>query len=113
MFARPARVLSPAEAIRLSSSGAMTVIDVRGADEVARTGKARGAHHIPLPQIASKGDPRHPEFEPELSGRPIAVYCASGNRSGVAAQVLRSLGHAEVHNIGGLGDWMAAGGAVD
>ncbi len=42
----------------------------------------------------------------------VAVYCASGGRSQMAAQVLISLGYREVHNIGGLFDWQAAGGAI-
>ncbi len=113
MFTRPTRALSAADAVRLSAQGAVAILDVRGADEIARTGKARGAHHIPLPHIPSRCDPRRPDFDATLSGRPIAVYCASGNRSGTAVQLLRSMGHAEVHNIGGLGDWIAAGGVVD
>jgi rhodanese-related sulfurtransferase len=30
----------------------------------------------------------------------------------MAAQMLVGLGYVEVYNIGGLGDWQAAGGAV-
>lgn len=109
---RPA--FSPADAVARNDAGEMIVIDVRNHDEVARTGKARGAVHIPLMLIETQADPRHPECLDVLKdGRPIGVYCASGNRSGMAVQALRRFGHAEVHNIGGLGDWLAAGGALD
>jgi len=86
---------------------------VRNADEVARSGKARGAINIPLMLLSMQADPRSPECRKELSaGAPIAVYCASGGRSGSAVALLKRMGHAEAHNIGGLGDWVAAGGKL-
>jgi len=114
---RPARTATPkltaADAVRMAQKGEITVIDVRGHDEVARSGKAKGAIHIPLMMIPNKADPRHPEFHPELStDKPVAVYCASGARSGMAAQMLERFGFPAVHNIGGLGDWVSAGGPV-
>ena len=112
--AQPASGLSPADAVRLIAEGSIQVIDVRGHDEVARSGKAKGAVHIPLFQIAQQADPRHPEFHPSLTtDKPVAVYCASGARSGMAAQTLRQFGFAEVHNIGGLMHWQSAGGQTE
>ena len=109
---RPA--FSAAEAIAEAEAGRMIVIDVRGHDEVARSGKAKGAVHIPLMLLEARADPRHPEcLEVMKEGRPIGVYCASGNRSGMAVQALQRLGHQNVQNIGGLSDWLAAGGALD
>ena len=45
-------------------------------------------------------------------GKPVCVYCASGGRSGRAAQMLQQMGYDQVHNVGGLGDWIAGGGQV-
>lgn len=105
--------IQPAEAVRRAKAGEITVIDVRGHDEVAATGKAEGALHIPLMLVSTKADPRHPEFHPELdTGKPVAVYCASGARSQAAGQMLLQYGFDQVFNIGGFGDWSAAGGPV-
>lgn len=105
--------LSPQDAVRLASEGALTVVDVRDHNEIAMTGKAEGALHIPLAVIRMQVDPRSPDFHPDLdTAKPVAVYCASGARSSMAAQVFRQMGFDEVHNIGGLGHWQMAGGAV-
>lgn len=112
--ARPARQgLSATDAVQKAKAGEIQIIDVRGHDEIARSGKAAQAIHIPLMLLQSQADPRHPEFHPELTtDKPVAVYCASGARSNMAAQILRQFGFTEVHNIGGLGDWVAAGGEL-
>ena len=106
--------MSPAEAIEGARDGSVTVIDVREHGEVAMSGKAKGALHIPLMRLRDMADPRHPDFHPDLNSTSrIAIYCASGGRSGAAANTLRQLGYEDVHNIGGFGHWVKAGGAVE
>ncbi|MDP5349061.1 MAG: sulfurtransferase, partial [Paracoccaceae bacterium] len=74
----------------------------------------RGTLHIPLMRLPMMADPRHPDFDQRLAGgKPIALYCASGARSGMAANILQKLGHADTHNLGGLQHWAAAGGTID
>lgn len=105
--------LTAAEAVARVRAGDLTLIDVRDPGELAATGRAEGALHVPLTVLRMKCDPSSPECLPELStDRPVAVYCASGGRSQMAAQMLTSMGYHEVHNIGGLFDWQAAGGAI-
>jgi len=90
----------------------ITVIDVREASEIAASGKAKGALHIPLALIPIKADPKAPDVAKGLSlDRPVAVYCASGMRSGAAVTALKKLGY-DAHNIGTIRDWSAAGGAI-
>ena len=102
------------QAIAEAAAGNLIVIDVRELAEVKSTGKAKGALHLPLSVLALKCDPRSPECHPALkAGKPVALYCASGGRSGMAAQNLTRMGYAQVHNIGGFGDWVAAGGPVE
>ncbi|WP_373050398.1 rhodanese-like domain-containing protein [Thalassovita aquimarina] len=106
--------MTAAEAIAQSDEGAITVIDVREHGEVANSGKAMGAIHIPLMRLRDMADPRHPDFIAELKDcGPIAVYCASGARSHSAAMMLQQMGYDEVHNIGGLAHWVQAGGALE
>lgn len=105
--------LSAAEAVARVRTGALTLIDVRDAGELAATGRAEGALHVPLMLVPMKCDPKSPECLPELStDKPVAVYCASGGRSQMAAQQLGAMGYREVHNIGGFFDWQAAGGKI-
>lgn len=86
--ARHVRALLPT----LRSQGAV-VVDVRSVAEYA------GAHapdtlNIPLAELGARAS--------ELArGVPIVLCCASGNRSGVAAVLLRKLGFAPVYNAGG------------
>lgn len=106
--------LPVADAIARVAAGEMILIDVRDHAEIAQTGKARGALHIPLMRLPMMADPRHPDFDQRLAGgKPIALYCASGARSGMAANILQKLGHADTHNLGGLQRWAAAGGAIE
>ena len=106
--------LNAADAIARSGRGEITIIDVREMAEVAASGKAQGAVHVPLMLIGMRCDPKSPEFLVALDpARPVALYCASGGRSQRAAEMLAGMGFAEVYNIGGLGDWHAAGGGID
>lgn len=88
------------------------LVDVREMAEVKATGKAKGAQVIPLSVLGLKCDPSLPDCM-LAKDKPVALYCASGGRSGMAAQTLGRLGYTEVYNIGGFGDWVAGGGQVE
>lgn len=115
-FLRPAggppRAPSVAEIAAAVAEGRMVLIDVREAGELKSSGKAKGALHLPLGVLALKADPGAPDAALR-PGKPVCVYCASGGRSGMAAQVLARMGYDPVYNIGGLGDWVAGGGQVE
>ena len=120
-FGNPFRAAQPVgksvsakDAVDMANAGQIILIDVRDHNEVAMSGKAKGAVHIPLFQLQQQADPRHPEFHKDLTtDKPVAVYCASGARSEMARRALVGFGFAEVHNIGGLAHWHAAGGACE
>lgn len=113
--ANPAISNLPApEAIKLADKGGVTLIDVREVREVMSSGRAKGAINIPMFMLQQKADPNHPEVHPELAlDKPVMIYCASGARSGAAARTLAAFGYETVYNIGGLGHWHAAGGALE
>jgi rhodanese-related sulfurtransferase len=105
--------LTISDVIARIDAGEMTLIDVRDHSELAQTGRAKGALHIPLMRLSMMADPRHPDFDARLkTDKPVALYCASGARSGMAANILKKLGYAETHNLGGLHHWAAAGGQI-
>jgi len=112
-FLRPASAtagMTATEAVAKLKAGEITVIDVREAGEIAQTGKAKGALHIPSALVPLKADPKAPDCAVP-QGKPVAVYCASGMRSAGAAATLKRLGY-DAHNIGTIRDWAAAGGAI-
>ena len=87
----------------LSDNGQLTVVvDVREPWEY-RKGHVPGALLIPLGEL----DSRLNELDPE---RPVAVICASGNRSQSAAALLGQKGFKTVYNIlGGTRAWKGSG----
>ncbi|MCF3596228.1 sulfurtransferase [Rhodobacteraceae bacterium LMO-12] len=102
------------EAVKGARDGSITVIDVRDHREIAATGKAKGAKHIPMMLLRTKCDPRHPEFDASLdTGKTIALYCATGARSASAGRMLLQLGFKDVRNIGGLNTWVRGGGQIE
>ncbi|MEY3532354.1 MAG: hypothetical protein RI979_378, partial [Pseudomonadota bacterium] len=104
--------LTAADAVAMATKGEVTLLDVREAGEVAASGTAKGGVHIPLSMVPLKANPQGPDHDKRLDpAKPVAVFCAVGGRAGQAAQVLERLGYS-VHNIGGFGDWVSAGGAV-
>ncbi|MCB0586330.1 MAG: rhodanese-like domain-containing protein [Phaeodactylibacter sp.] len=78
----------------LISNGAK-LIDVRTPQEFAE-GYAEGAINIPLQAL------QHHLPELKRLNVPIVAYCRSGNRSGIAAQILKANG-VEAYNAGSLG----------
>ncbi|MFZ3572508.1 MBL fold metallo-hydrolase [Streptomyces sp. BH097] len=93
------RVEAQALAGRLADSPRpFTVLDVRGPGEIHDTGTLPGAHTVPLPELVERLD--------ELTEtQPVVVVCASGNRSSVAASVLRARGFDADDLRGGFAAW--------
>lgn len=113
MRSAPAQAaLSVPEIAALVEKGEMSLVDVREMGEVKASGKAKGAKVIPLSVLGLKCDPQAVDCM-IAHDKPVALYCASGGRSSMAAQTLSRLGYAEVVNIGGFGDWISAGGQVE
>ena len=90
------------------------LIDVREPAELDAEGMIRGAVHAPRGMLefwADQASPDHrPEFDPQQR---TVVYCATGGRSALAAQLLRQLGYADVaHLDGGITAWKQVGHPV-
>jgi len=102
-----------AQFLDAAQNGKAILIDVRDIGELKASGTVKGAKHIPLMKIAQVADSRHPDFDPDLvQTAEIAVFCASGGRSGMAAQALHQLGFGNVTNLGGFADLARAGAEV-
>lgn len=104
--------IAPDEAQKMMGEGAL-LLDVRDGTELAATGTAVGAHHVPRGMLEFRADPDSPLYDRELRpDRPVVLYCAAGGRAALAGQTLKEMGYAQVYNLGGFKDWQAAGGPV-
>ena len=97
-----------------AKAGELLLIDVRERAELAASGTAQHAIHIPVGLIAMKADPKSPDHDKRFKADvPVAVFCASGGRSALAGKVLQEMGFTQVFNLVPFKDWAEGGGAVE
>ena len=100
------RQVTPEEAMRWLADGAVA-IDCREPNEW-NLGHIPGALHIPRGILETHVEGAVPR------GRAIVLYCASGNRSALAADTLQQMGYQDVASMsGGFRGWAEAGGDID
>ncbi|HTN25553.1 MAG TPA: molybdopterin-synthase adenylyltransferase MoeB [Solirubrobacteraceae bacterium] len=91
-----------------NGNGRLAIIDVRENEEVAR-GIIPGATHITRGYLESRIDGAVPDRSDH-----VVLYCASGNRSALAAKTLQDLGYENVESMtGGYALWKDRGYAVE
>ena len=84
---------------RLSEADDLLILDVREPNEW-EAGHIPGSVNIPFYQVRGRSDMLE-------RTRRIAIICATGHRSTIAASVLRALGFEQVYNVvGGMAAWM-------
>jgi len=99
--------LSVEEAEKFIQKEKPLILDVRTPNEYYR-GHLENAKLIPLSQLASRVN----EIE-SYKNKPILIYCRSGNRSTVAAQILSQKGFKHLSNLRpGLKVWERKGNTV-
>lgn len=92
---------------RLANGEKIVLLDIREANEW-------NLGHIPNAEYLSRG-----VLETTIEGRiprdaTIVMYCASGNRSALAAVTLEEMGYEDVASMaGGFRDWVGTGGDVE
>jgi rhodanese-related sulfurtransferase len=85
---------------------APVVLDVRTADEYA-TGHVPGAINIPYDQVGAR-------FAEVPKDRPVVLYCRSGRRAGLAAEVLKDQGYRQLQLLeGDMPAWIEKGRPVE
>lgn len=89
-------------------------VDVRDGTDIAKTGTVKGAQKINRGFLEFAADDSTPHHNPALQkDANIYVMCAVGGQAALAGKTLKDMGYGNVYNIGGFGDWKAAGGAVE
>lgn len=83
-------------------AGEVTLLDVRE-DGEWQEGHVAGSHHVPYHDL--RDHPRE-HVEEALDGKPLAIACSAGNRSSIAASLLRRDGVDDVVHVadGGVAD---------
>lgn len=99
--------VSAEEARVLHAAGGVAFLDVRDQQEV-NLGKIAGASHISRGNLETKVEAVVPR------DAQVVIYCASGNRSALAAVTMKQMGYTNVSSLaGGFRGWAEAGGEID
>lgn len=92
------RTISALEAYEMMGQlDEFVILDVRTQGEFDE-GHIAGARLIPHDELARRVD----EIDENL---PVLIYCRSGRRSAIAAQILTDAGFWRVYDFGGIYDW--------
>lgn len=99
----------------ISEKEDLLVVDVREPGEFMH-GHVKHALLVPRGVLEPAADLDYPKKNEALSGarnRPVALYCATGGRSAMAANVLQEMGFTDVYSLaGGFDSWSQAGKPV-
>lgn len=100
--------LSAREAVQARTRGEPIVfLDVRDLHEV-KLGRIPGAVHVSRGNLETKIESAVPR------DARVVIYCATGNRSALAAVTMEEMGYADVASMaGGWRDWIASGGDAE
>ena len=84
----------------VAAGNGAAIIDVRETEELSQ-GHLPGARHVPRGYLESRIEGAVPD-----RGQRVVLYCASGNRSALAARTLQDLGYEDVASMtGGITLW--------
>ncbi|HEY4307404.1 MAG TPA: rhodanese-like domain-containing protein [Gemmatimonadaceae bacterium] len=100
--------VTPKQLLEMKASGEpFTLLDCRDLQEV-NLGKIPNAAHISRGNLETKVEAVVPR------DANLIIYCASGNRSALAAVTLKEMGYQNVASMsGGFRGWVEAGGDVE
>jgi sulfur-carrier protein adenylyltransferase/sulfurtransferase len=100
--------VTPRQVLERQQSGeAITFLDVRDLHEVSAA-KIPGALHVSRGNLETKIEAQLPREAH------VIVYCANGNRSVFAADLLQQMGYSDVASMSsGIRGWSDAGGEVE
>ena len=107
--------LTPDQVERELQDSDTVLIDLRENNERRENGTIPGAVHVTRGMLEFRADPSTPYHNPELRPeRRVILHCASGGRSALAADTLKSMGYTNVaHLDGGITAWRESGKPVE
>ena len=97
------KTITADEALKLSSEGECTLIDIREKGELDKTGRIENSNHIPRGMLEFWLDPDGPYFKSGKidMNKEMVLFCAGGLRSALAAKSLKEMGFEKVSHIDG------------
>ena len=102
------------EAVTRHANAAAVFVDVRDSAAIAATGTIKGAQRIPRGILEFMADPATAAHNKALTkDAEVYLVCAAGGQAALAGKTLLDMGYTNVTNIGGIGDWVKAGGLVE
>ena len=106
--------ISSDDGIRKHDAGDSIFIDVRDSSDIVKSGTIAGALRIPRGFLEFAADENLPYFNAKLSkDADIVLVCAAGGQAALAGKTLKDMGYKNVLNVGGIADWVAAGGKIE
>ena len=106
--------ISSEDGVAIHKKGTAVFVDVRDSADVAETGTIAGALRIPRGFIEFAADDTINYHNPALQkDSEILLVCAAGGQAALAGKTLTEMGYENVSNVGGISDWVAAGGDTE
>lgn len=102
------------EGIAKHGEGGVVFVDVRDSADIAKTGTIPGALRISRGFIEFAADDATPYHNPAMKkDADLVLVCGAGGQAALAGKTLKEMGYTSVVNVGGIGDWEKAGGALE
>ena len=97
------KTLSPLEFKELQKQKPdLVLIDIRDIRELKKTGKIKGAKHMPRGMLEFWLDPESPYYKKDITpDKTKVLYCASNWRSALAALTIQEMGFNNISHIKG------------
>jgi rhodanese-related sulfurtransferase len=107
--------ISIADGLGMAGRDDVLFVDIRDVREVAKTGRIKGARHVPRGMLEFWIDPKSP-YHKEIfaEDKMFVFYCAGTWRSSLAAKSAQDMGLRNVAYMeGGIGVWAENNGPID
>ena len=106
--------ITAAKGIEIHKAGSAVFVDVRDSGDIAKTGTIAGALRIPRGFMEFAADDAHPLHNDALSkDSDVVLVCGAGGMAALTGKTLSEMGYTKVHNVGGIGEWIDAGGETE
>ena len=100
--------------IEKHKEGEALFIDVRDSADIANTGTITNCLRIPRGMMEFVADEASPLHNENLSkNKEIVLVCGAGGMAALTGKTLLDMGYTNIQNVGGIGDWIKAGGPVE
>ncbi len=106
--------ISVTDGLKRHREGKTIFVDVRDSSDIVSTGTIAGALRIPRGFIEFAADDETKFYNTALvKNSNIVLVCAAGGMAALTGKTLIDMGYENVFNVGGINDWIEAGGPVE